>query len=232
MDEDRRIRFLIAPTLFVASLIFGALSTQTTRDFMIEGLKVFDWSKLIGLIAGGGLVVFVGGYVIGTWTYFVLRLIFRYRPRRWGKSRFHEVAMSDEAFEQVWEAVASPSRKKSDRRQELSAGVAFDHGLIRKNHDGIHRWLIRRWNAFSIAATSFWGLVFSFPIGHAVGIPMSQTWWYPVTLFAVILLVVMTWAWRDAMDMLEFMASSRLMPKEAYRCRAGPAISLTPPAWP
>jgi hypothetical protein len=232
MDQDRRIRFLIAPTLFVASLIFGAMSDQPTRDFMIEVFKVWGWSKLIGLIAGGGLVVFVSGYVIGTWTYFVLRLIFRYRPRRWGKSRFHEVAMSEQAFEQVWKTVASPSLKRADRWQELSAGVAFDHGLIRKNHEGIHQWLVRRWNAFNIAATSFWGLVLAFPIGCALGIPVTLAWWSSVTLFAIILLIMMSWAWCDAMNMLEFMASSKLMPKEACRCRPGLAISLTPPAWP
>ncbi len=52
MDEDRRIRFLVAPTLFVASLLLCALSNHAARDFMLEALKNPDWSKLIGLIAG------------------------------------------------------------------------------------------------------------------------------------------------------------------------------------
>jgi len=217
MDEDRRIRFLVAPTLFVALLLLGALSNQAERDFILEALKNPDWSKLIGLIAGfiagGGLVVFVLGYVIGTWTYFVLRVFFLLRPRSWGKSRFHEIALSDSAFKKVWEIVL-PSGVP-DRRQELSAGVAFDHDFLRKTNNGVHLWLVRRWNAFSIAATSFWALVFSFPIGHAVGIPMEQVWWLPpAAIFAAILVVVSFWAWRDTMNMLEFMASSGLMSKD------------------
>ncbi len=36
MDEDRRIRFLVAPILFVASLLWGAMSDETARDFIIK----------------------------------------------------------------------------------------------------------------------------------------------------------------------------------------------------
>ena len=101
MDEDRRIRFLVPPSLFVAFLLLGALLDQTMRDFMVEHLKEFNWPQLlISLLAGGGLIVFALGYVFGTLTYFVLRLGFRLRPQSWG--RFHEVAMSDDAFSRVW----------------------------------------------------------------------------------------------------------------------------------
>jgi hypothetical protein len=213
MDEDRRIRFLVAPILFVASLLWGALSNRTARDFIVEVLKNPDWSKVIGLIAGGiaggGVVLFAAGYVIGTLAYFFLRLLFRCRLY-FGKSRFHEVAMSDDAFKQVWKILGASG--VPDRLQELSAGVAFDHDVLRKNHEGIHQWMFRRWNAFSIATTSFCGLVLSFPFGHAFGIPLSRTWWLPVSVFAVILVFVMVWAWRDTMNMLDFMV--RLPPKE------------------
>jgi hypothetical protein len=162
MDEDRRIRFLVAPTLFVASLLWGAWSDHAWRDFMVATLKDHEWPKLIAAIAGGGLLVFVAGYVIGTWTYFVLRLFFRYRPQCWGKSRFHD----------------------------------------------------RRWNGFNTAANSVWALVFSLLVGLAIGISITPPWGYPVALFAVILLCVMCWAWRDTMGMLEFMASSRILHKK------------------
>jgi hypothetical protein len=215
MDEDRRIRFLIAPTLFIASLLLGALSDQTARDLIAQALKNPNWSKLIGLIAGGsvvvGVIIFAFGYVIGTLTYFLLRLFFRFRPQRWGKSRFHEVALSEDAFTKILEALRAPFGKP-DRWQELSAGVAFDHGFLREKYKGIHQWLVRRWNAFSIAATSFWGLVLSFPFGHLIGIPMTQTWWIPVAFFSVILVFVGLWAWQDAMNMVDFM--SRLPPND------------------
>jgi hypothetical protein len=118
MDEDRRIRFLVAPTLFVASLLWGAWSDSVAHEFIVQALKLPDWSKIIGLIAGGGVIVFAAGYVIGTFTYFFLRLLFQLRPRRWGKSRFHEVAFSDESFARAWHRLGAPG--SPDRRQELS----------------------------------------------------------------------------------------------------------------
>ncbi len=215
MDESRRIRFLVAPTLFVASLLWGAWSEGFLEHVPDSGLK------LVTLIAAGGIVVFAGGYVIGTITYFVLRLFFRYRPRRWGKSRFHEVALSEDAFREVWEqrlhAIGKP-----DRWKELFAGAAFDHGILRKTHEGVHLWLIRRWNAFNIAATSFFGLVFfSFPIGHfVIGIPFTAIWYVPVGGFAAILFVTMIWSWRDTMNMANFMATLPVdRPERAWNAR-------------
>ena len=132
MDEDRRIRFLVAPTLFVASLLWGAWSDHAWRDFMVATLKDHEWPKLIAAIAGGGLLVFVAGYVIGTWTYFVLRLFFRYRPQCWGKSRFHEVAMSCVAFKRVWGKVGYGN---SNRSQGLFAGVSLTGSTMRSDGD-------------------------------------------------------------------------------------------------
>jgi hypothetical protein len=89
MDEERQIRFLVAPTLFLASVLLGALSDPATRDFVRQTLLDADWSKVIGLvagaIAGGGVVVFAAGYVFGTSTIFFLRLFFRWRPQALGK---------------------------------------------------------------------------------------------------------------------------------------------------
>ena len=200
MDEDRRIRFLVAPILFVASLLWGAMSDETARDFIIKQvLEKSDWSKSIELIAGGGVVVFAAGYIIGTFTYFGLRLIFLCR------GRFHEVALSDESLKQVWKRLGALGMP--DRSQELSAGAAFDFDVLRKSHKGVHRWLFRRWNAFNIAANSLCALMFSFLVGPFIGVPWGLTWCLPVAVFAVILAPVMVWAWRDTMNMLGFMAS-------------------------
>jgi hypothetical protein len=208
MDEDRRIRFLVSPILFVASLLLGALLDQTARDFIVRTIlnERFDWPKLlIGFLAGGGIVVFALGYVIGTLTYFSLRLIFLCRPQHWG--RFHEVALSDDAFCRVWKQLGVFGT--ADRRQELSAGVAFDHSVLRKSHEGVHRWLVRRWNAFSIATTSFCGLILSLPFGYLIGIPLTHIWWCaPVGVFAFVLFFVMIWSWRDTMRMVDFMTTT------------------------
>jgi hypothetical protein len=70
MDEDRRIRFLIPPALFIASLLLGAFLDKPTFDNLKSFVGNSDgWTELIKLIAAGGFVVFVAGYVIGTmWT--------------------------------------------------------------------------------------------------------------------------------------------------------------------
>jgi hypothetical protein len=212
MDEERRIRFLVSPALFVASLLIGALSDPTgeARKSIVEYiLGKSEWSKsLVDLAAAGGVVVFAGGYVFGTITVFILRLVFwfrsLFRPRHW--SRFHEVALSDASFKQVWERLGAPG-KEPVRLQELSAGAAFDFDVLRKDHEGVHRWLFRRWNGFNIAANSISALALSFLAGHFIGIPLSLTWCLSVGIFGVFLGFVMFWAWNDTMDMLGFMAS-------------------------
>jgi hypothetical protein len=60
--------------------------------------------------------------------------------------------------------------------QELLAGVTVDHDMLQPAHIGVHRWLMRRWNAFSVAVTSVIGLVLSLIVGHAVGIGFRADW--------------------------------------------------------
>jgi len=211
MDEARKIRLLVAPMLFIASLLLGgALSDQTAANFI--ALKDQDWSKLIGIIAAGGVGVFAAGYGIGTITQFLLRLIFCLKARFWGGFRFHEVALSDDSFKRVWDQIGAPG--KPDRALELYAGAAFDFGVLRTHRKGVHEWLFRRWNGFNTAVNSFWPLILSLPIGHwGIGIPWSVMWCLPVLILAVALGFVAFWAWRDTMIMAGFMASLKNAPK-------------------
>jgi hypothetical protein len=142
---------LVAPALFVASLLIGALSdpTGTAREFIVDVLKDSDWSKsLVEIAAAGGVVVFAGGYVFGTITVFILRLSFcvghaigadftksHYLTFRFGKS-----------------GSGCVRQEKPDRPQELSAGAMFDFDVLKKDHEGVHQWLFHRWNGFNIAA--------------------------------------------------------------------------------
>lgn len=213
MDDDRRVRFLVAPTLFVASLLVGVRFDDKAREYVwyiySQTSAQSGWINLIGVVAGGGLLVFVGGYIIGTFTYFVVRCWFRYTTYL-GESRFHEVALTSESFGQVWRTLGAPSIEP-DRRQELFAGVAFDHGILRERRNGIHLWLFRRWNAFNIAATSVCGLGLSLLFGHVFfGISFSWQWLLLVGVFAVVLVFVIWWAWHDTMGMLDFMAGLNL----------------------
>jgi len=219
MDEVRKIRLLIAPILFVASLLWGAWLDPTVRHCLVGFLEKLDWSKLI---AGGSVVVLTAGYVIGTVTVVLLRLLFR--------SRFHEVAMSDTAFKQVLfildatEKVNLEATEKVTRSEELFVGVAFDHGILQEKHKGIHEWLFRRWSAFTIAANSACGLVLSLLFGYLVlKIQWTLTWltWgVPVVIFAFILLIVAYFQRSDTMKMLNFMAGLLCEKKEAEKKEA------------
>jgi hypothetical protein len=217
MDEVRKIRFLVPAILFLASLLVGALLDHQSRKFVVDVIKSSDWSKSLGLIAGGGALVLAAGYVIGTFSWVSLRLIFCLRPSRWGTSRFHEVAFSDESFVQVWEKVTAPldnSAISPDRLQELSAGAAFDYGVLRERRPGIHEWLLRRWNGFNTAANSLWALPLSFPVGCCIiGLPWNWVWFWYVVVFADVLVFVIYWSWNDTMKMASFMASLENTPR-------------------
>jgi len=222
MDEDRRIRMLVAPILFVASLLWGDWFTSSA--LILPKLKVNDLQAAFNVIAGGGVVVFTAGYVIGTMTHFILRLSFWWAPACCVKSRYYEAAVSDETLQSIWGQLGASGN--FDRRLELSAVASFDHGLVREKYEGIHRWLLRRWNAFSIAATSSLGLALSLIFGAAIGIPWDRRWWLPVAAFAALLIPVMVWNWRDTMRMIDFAASLPLNkpkapPKAAKRASGG-----------
>lgn len=195
MDADRRVRFLVAPVLLIASLLWGALLDQNYRQCIFNGLgNINDLSKLIGVAAAGGFAVFAFGYVVGTITYFILVVWFRLWGLRPGKSQFYEASLSNDALEQVWVTLhcgaADDRHEMNKRKQELYAVAAFDHGVLRENYRGIHLWLVRRWSAFNIGATSAVGLGLSFVLGRfnpVIRIPFQPGWWVPVGGLGVIL---------------------------------------------
>jgi hypothetical protein len=224
MDEDRRVRFYVAPILAVASLLWGASLDACYRHTMLGYVSnINDLSKLLGFAAAGGFVVFALGYAIGTITYFILGTTFRLRSKICPhKSRYHEVSLSDRTLEILWKELALP-QPPDKREQELSAAVTFDHGFIRKNYEGAHLWLVRRWSAFSIGATSSFGLLLSLGFGHCnplFHVPFRLWWDGPVSLLTIMLGFVAIWAWRDTMRLLTFLIEMTLSWREE-RVRQG-----------
>ncbi|MFI5396385.1 MAG: hypothetical protein ACHQ9S_12710 [Candidatus Binatia bacterium] len=210
MDEDRRIRFLVAPLLFFASLAWGLLrdGTRSLSDVLPSlGLKLDKIPDLVALLTGGGIAVFALGYVIGTSSYVLLRLAFLLKACVCGGSGSHEISLSGEALDEVWKKIGATGT--ASRAQEFFAGVTFDHDVLRTAHDGVHRWLVRRWNAFSVAVTSVTGLVLSVSIGALMRIKFSVEWWVPVAIVSTVLCVSAILAWRDTMGMLRFQATRR-----------------------
>jgi len=207
MDEDRKIRFLVSPLLFFASLSWGLLrdGTRTLSDLLPGvGLKLEKLPDLVALLAGGGIAVFTLGYVIGTTTYVILRVAFMIAARFGRGFGSHEIALSDESLGLIWQKVGAPG--EPNRSAMFFAGSTFDHDVLRKEHEGVHRWIVRRWNAFSVAATSATALALSLVVGVGLRIRMTCGWWIPVALTCVVLCVAAVIAWRDTMGTLNFQA--------------------------
>jgi hypothetical protein len=206
MDEDRRIRFLIPPVLFVASLLWGAwLDGQRWSAFVAA--MGSDWSAIIGIVTGGGVVVIAGGYILGTITYCALRFGFFWCGKLQHGSQYHEAGLSKEVLVAVWKALKlEPPSDEKLREDELGGVVAFDHGP-RENWEAVHLWLVRRWTAFNIACNSVAGLLLSLLVGRlAFHIRPNLSWLIPVCIFILILIGTACVARWDGGKMLGFLA--------------------------
>jgi hypothetical protein len=208
MDEDRKIRFLISPLLFFASLAWAVLcdGTKSLTDVLYGfGLKPDNLQNLVALLAAGGIAVFAMGYVIGTTSYVLLRLPFIVAFWfGWGYGS-HEIRLPATDLALVWARINAPG--PPDKNQEFVAGATFDHDVLRRDHEGVHRWLVRRWNAFSVAVTSLTGLLLSLLIVALIQIRYSMKWGIPVTVVSAVLCTSAILAWWDTMRMLRFQAA-------------------------
>lgn len=222
MDEDRRIRFLVAPFLFFASLATGMLLDAEWRPVLWNAIREIpkeSIAAMITILVSGGIGIFAAGFVIGTFTYVLLRVSFLAVSWCTGGSRQHEIALSDDTLNALRRELKStlangPGRNRID---ELYIGVTFDHGVLRMLNDGLHNWMVRRWNAFSINATSATGLALSLLFGGSLGI--SSCWWYAaIVMIAITFCITAIWAWHDTMMMLSFQAT---LPWEIDKLYAG-----------
>src|SRR5689334_5429641 len=68
MDSERKLRFLYPPLLSLASLLLGfAFSpSKSSYDLVPWYLRGEGLSSLVGVLAGGGVVVLSLGYLVGT----------------------------------------------------------------------------------------------------------------------------------------------------------------------
>jgi hypothetical protein len=212
MDEVRRIRFLIPPMLFMASLLWGIYSDSSTRHHLLLEFENSGktspevLTKLIEIVAAGGIAVIAGGYLLGTVTYFILRGLRWLKACCCGGSRNHEAALSRHSFVRVWKKVHS---EKPHWDQELSAVAAFDFGVIKEKYEGVHLWLMRRWTGFNVAANSVTALVASVPFGRCiVSVRFTWLWMIPLVLLILMLFIVAVWSFRDGRKMLRFMANA------------------------
>lgn len=216
MDEERKVRFLVAPVLFLASLALGMLLDPSWRLCMYGVVSKLAKEPITGLIVAfvsGGITVFASGFMIGTITYALLRAGFaftRYLRGR-GPSQ-HEVALSKDTVPKLLRQFKISEQVTED--DHLYLGVTLDHDVLRKKREGVHNWIKRRWNAFNINCTSVTGLLLSLIVGALLGIYPSANWYIPVIVAALMFCVTARWAWKDTMGMLAFQANKLPWPED------------------
>lgn len=201
MDQERRIRFLIPPLFFIASLVWGLARDGDTGLQNVIGLEfqTMTTQQVLGLVAGGGVAVVALGFFFGTITVFLLRIAFGLR------GRYYEVVLPDDALERVWDRLGVSAEKRT-KQNELFAGATFDHEILKKKSEGIHSWMMRRWSTFNISAISTIALTTSLLAGLFFDIAMNVEWVLPALLTIGLLVWSAFVAWRDTMRMAEFQA--------------------------
>jgi hypothetical protein len=202
MDEDRRIRFLISPLIFLGSLAVGVKFDQrrTYTDLIPDGiLKLDNFSQVLALLTGGGITMIALGVLIGIATHVLLGML------RLGSAKTYEIWVDGQVSEMMLRRVV---RAPLDQPPpQLFIGVTFAEDVLRKEHEHVHKWIARRWNVFSIAATSITALLLSLLVGVTLLRIAFCTWWCALVVIIAAFFLAAAWmAWRDTMDMLTFQA--------------------------
>ena len=208
MDEDRRIRFLIAPMLFFASVAWAVVSDPNSKlSTLLPGVSISidSWWQGLAALAAGGILTVAIGVVIGTISHVLLRMGFWLKAKLFGGSTTHEISVDPATLKLMWHKLKESGAPKV--RDQLFIGVTFDHDVLLKDHEGVHRWLVRRWNAFSVAVTSMTGLALSFLVlACLLNVSLAGKWWAVVSIAFLSFSAVAVLAWRDMMGMLSFQA--------------------------
>ncbi|MEK6783328.1 MAG: hypothetical protein AABY93_16625 [Bacteroidota bacterium] len=198
MDKDRQIRFLYSPLIFLLSLSLG-LGLDYPDPFWDKISILFtsdNKTSIVVALFGLGSLVIVLGYLIGTITILLLRLVFFFN----GFS--YEFNLSEKTYEKIGKLIL---RKKSDtiqKHDKMYAAVVFDHSYI---HEKIHSWIARRWNAFLIASFSVVALVASLFCGHSLGIGFTRGWVLTIIIFCICFILQGTLSWIETMKMVTFL---------------------------
>jgi hypothetical protein len=200
MDQDRAIRFAVPPFFLFASLLWGAHLAGCHLSWLFQP----DIAKeLLGLLAAAAVAVPVG-FLIGTLTLVVLRAMALVAG-----TPTYEAKLSDQTFDNIWKQLKTSQGK--DKKWTLYAAATFDHELL---PEGIHKWLLRRWNAFNVSAHAIVALLLAHALAPIFPIQQSCQWWGSTLAVAALLLVNALFARRETMRMVEF---------QSYRKQKGSA---------
>jgi hypothetical protein len=184
----------------LGSLLLGLYFDKcTTLDSILTPLNLTDTKDLILVVIGGGVLILVTGYIIGTITIFLLRLIFIFNKGT------YEINLKQD-FDDIGEIILKDGSEKIKNKEKLYALVTYDHEFL---PDNIHKWIQRRWTAFHTSANAATSLILSIIVGQCIGIHIG-TWWIVVLGILTIIYVYHSYrARKETIDMINFQTKIR-----------------------
>jgi hypothetical protein len=192
LGQDRAIRFAIPPFFLFASLLWGAYLGHRDLSFF---LRPEIAKELLGLLAAAAVVVVPLGFLISVISVTALRLL----ALIFGIQTY-EAKLDGPTLDRIWTQLQSSQPR--NERLTLYAATTFDHEIL---DDGIHQWLLRRWNSFNVAAHSIVALLLAqLVFGPIFSIPQSWKWYLSTAVLLVLLLIQASHAWHEVMKMIEF----------------------------
>lgn len=172
MDKDRQIRFLYPPLIFLSSISLGVW-LDYPNSFSVSVSNILanaNTTNVLATLLGLGSLVLVLGYLIGTVTILLLRLLFI-------TNRFnYEFKLSKQTYEEIGKLIFKNKSDIVEKKERMYAAVVFDHSYI---NDRIHGWIVRRWNSFMIASFSVIGLLGSLVFGPPLGFSFTPAGFSP-----------------------------------------------------
>lgn len=191
MDQNRQIRFLVPPLIFILSIIWGAyLSNDNFCKYFYSNIS----ERIIGLLAAGAVAVITLGYIISSISIIILRFGFCVF------NKFHyETVHSDDTLKRIWCMIKTESA--FDGSKILYAVSTFDHEILSR---GVHEWLTRRWSSFNISVHSCVALILSHILAPFFNISQSWAWFILTVILLLVFICNAIIAWRETMNMIDF----------------------------
>jgi hypothetical protein len=198
MDKDRQVRFLYPPLVFIGFCLWALYldpNRSITQYFpQIQQDASLNAGTLIGLVAGGGVVVLVAGFLISAISIFLLRMAFKVSGHH-----TYEAVWSPETRKRLSTIIGLSKSVKDD--QVLYLAAVFDHVLL---PEGIHAWLFRRWSTFNLSMSSCVALIFAL-VGRVWSGLSPGVGWHVVWAFCLVALATHgSFAWCETMGLAEF----------------------------
>lgn len=194
----RQIRFVFPSIFMLIWIIFGVIDNLDNRTLinnldnktLINKILQLELGKFFILM----IVILIGfGFLIGTITTFILRIIAKFC-----RLPYYEAYISNDAIERISKKIGIEYKDE----YMLYAVATFDHYFLPKD---VHDWLMRRWISFTIQANSIVAIVMALLIGFGILRFYLNIIWIIISLFMISILAFGAYqTWNESKQMIEF----------------------------